>query len=119
MKDMQLTHPSIFPAVLRENQRQIEKWGIQDHSPFEWLTYATEELGELANAISEHHNRGGDPEAVWKEAIQTATLCLKIAEMYIALSIKRQVEEMNQAARRGVKITPESYIEDGLKRGDL
>ena len=69
--------------VLQESKEQLEKWGIQDKSPFEWLTYTTEELGELAKAISEHHYRGGLATAVVKEAIQTATLCLKIAEMYL------------------------------------
>ncbi len=71
--------------LLDENQRQLDKWGIQDRDPFEWLAFATEELGELACAISEHRWRGGSTGAVVKEAIQTATLCLKIAEMYKAL----------------------------------
>ena len=67
--------------VMKENNSQIEKWGIQFCSIFEWLTYTTEELGELANAISEYQYRNGKKEDVVKEAIQTATLCLKIAEM--------------------------------------
>jgi len=65
-----------------ENDKQLDKWGIQTRTPFEWLTYTTEELGELAQAISEHYYRGGSAENVIKEAIQTATLCLKIVEMY-------------------------------------
>ena len=68
--------------VLAENQRQLDKWDIQDRSPEEWLMCATEELGELAQAIAENKYRGGLVEDVVKEAIQTATLCLKIAEMY-------------------------------------
>ncbi len=69
--------------VKNENHFQLNKWGIQDHTIFEWLAYATEELGELSNAISEHYYRDGNKQEVIKEAIQTATLSLKIAEMYM------------------------------------
>jgi NTP pyrophosphatase (non-canonical NTP hydrolase) len=78
--------------IMHENLRQLEKWGVQTHTPFEWLTYATEELGELANAISEFEYREGLVEDVVKEAIQTATLCLKIAEMYQSLLVTTRVE---------------------------
>ena len=72
----------IVGSIQNENERQLLKWGIQTYSPFEWLTYTTEELGELAQAISEHEYRDGTKEAVVKEAIQVATLALKIAEMF-------------------------------------
>jgi NTP pyrophosphatase (non-canonical NTP hydrolase) len=67
-----------------ENSRQLKKWDVQDRSPFEWLAYLSEEVGELSEAISEHHyDRGGQLCDVYTEAIQVATLALKIAEMYI------------------------------------
>jgi len=87
MRDDQLTNPAIWPLVQQENQRQLEKWGIQDHSPFEWMAFITEEVGEMAEAISECHYRGGTLEDVTKEAIQAATLCLKVAEMYLNAQI--------------------------------
>lgn len=74
--------PRLFKAVMEENRRQMEKWGIQDHSPFEWMLYLSKEHGELAKAIAENYYRAGSLEAVVKEAIQVATLALKIAEMY-------------------------------------
>ena len=70
-------------ALREENERQLEKWGIREHTAFEWLGYTTEELGELAKAISEHEYRVGKSSDVFKEAIQVATLALKIAEMYM------------------------------------
>ncbi len=82
MKDLCLATGEVMPLVYRENVRQLEKWGVQDHQPFEWLGFATEELGETANAIGEFTFRGGLAESVVKEAIQTATLMLKIAEMF-------------------------------------
>lgn len=75
-------------CLIDENIRQLEKWGIQTHSPFEWLAYITEELGELSEAISDsEYGRGIDEltdiNNVIKEAIQVATLSLKVAEMYM------------------------------------
>ena len=74
----------LFDQLDEENLRQIEKWGIQERTAFEWLGYATEELGSLAKAINEHHYRGGPKEKVIAEAFQVATLALKIAEMFEA-----------------------------------
>jgi len=71
----------LFEDVFTEHRKQVSKWGIQTHTLFEWLNYTTEELGELAKAISEHQYRKGTLEDIYKEAIQVATLSLKIAEM--------------------------------------
>uniref|UniRef100_A0A6M3KHB1 Uncharacterized protein n=1 Tax=viral metagenome TaxID=1070528 RepID=A0A6M3KHB1_9ZZZZ len=82
MKDLCLQTNNFHREIEAENQRQLDKWGIQDRDPFEWLGFALEELGETSDAISEHRFRGGNREAVVTEAIQTATLCIKIAEMF-------------------------------------
>lgn len=86
MKDLCLKTlmTTLIPRVETENDRQIEKWGVQDHSPFIWIVIAAEEFGELNKAILENHFQPYKvtPRDVIKEAIQTATLCLKIAEMY-------------------------------------
>ena len=74
----------MIKKIQNESANQIVKWGIQVHTAFEWLAYITEELGELAKAISEYEYRNGTKEEVVNEAIQTATLALKIAEMYEA-----------------------------------
>lgn len=72
----------IIQQLEEENRRQLQKWGIQNRTAFEWLGYTTEELASLAKAINEHHYRGGSKEKVISEALQVATLALKIAEMY-------------------------------------
>jgi hypothetical protein len=72
----------VIEKIQSENIRQIGKWGVQTHSAFEWLTYTTEELGSLAKTIGEHEYRGGPKERIVSEAIQVATLALKIAEMF-------------------------------------
>jgi len=71
-----------FEAVKAEAQKQVDKWGVQTRTPFEWECYTQEEAGELSQAIADHYYGRGTKEKVIKEAIQTATLCLKIARMY-------------------------------------
>lgn len=83
LEDLQLKDKRIFEMVMEEQDRQIKKWGVQIRHPFEWLAYTTEEHGELAEAISEFVYREGLQSNVIKEAIQEATLCLKIAEMLL------------------------------------
>lgn len=83
-KDQQFKNFSMLSEmVLIENIHQIAKWGIQVHTSFEWLTYTAEELGSLAKAIGEFEHRHGPAEKVIDEAIQVATLSLKIAEMFM------------------------------------
>lgn len=82
--------PELNSKIQHEILHQLEKWGVQTHSPFEWLAYTTEELGELSNAISENYYRGGLVEPVIQEAIQVATLALKIAEMYMCTLVSKE-----------------------------
>lgn len=83
-KDQQLrSDKKLFCKVHEENVRQVHKWGVQAHTSFEWLTYTAEELVSLAKAIGEYEHRGGPAERVVNEAIQVATLSLKIAEMFM------------------------------------
>jgi len=74
----------IIKKVQNENSNQLLKWGVQIHTSFEWLTYTVEELGSLAKAIGEYEYRDGTKDKVISEAIQVATLALKIAEMFEA-----------------------------------
>lgn len=86
--DKKLNSRAVINDVFRENERQLCKWGVQTHSLPEWHLYTSEELGELAEAIAEYMYRGGSKEEIYKEAIQTATLCLKIAEMVSTKEVK-------------------------------
>lgn len=78
---------SDFDLLTEEDLAQIDKWGRQSHHMFEWLAYITEELGELSQAISEYWYRGGKPEDISKEAVQVATLALKVAVMVKGQSV--------------------------------
>lgn len=85
IKDLQLESlDDLMNMVLIENLYQIEKHGIQDKHPSMWVMWTGEEFGELCNAITENRifPEKVPFENVVKEAIQLATLSLKIAEMY-------------------------------------
>ncbi len=101
--------------IEEESLRQISKWGIQDRNPFEWLAYLTEETGELSWAISEKFYRDGLVSNVIKEAIQVATLSLKIAEIYLALDTKNSRECTQPEPSEGDREAPG----DGLMEGRL
>jgi len=86
IKDNELKEMDLLNAMVEEeNQSQLKKWGVQEHTPFQWLCYLTEEVGELAQAIAEDFHRERNNKQVYEEAIQVSTLALKIAEMYIVL----------------------------------
>jgi len=73
----------IIELIKDENLEQLKKWGVQQHTIFEWMTYVTEEVGELAEAISEYEYRHGSNIDIVKECTQVLTLVAKIAEFFI------------------------------------
>ena len=49
---------SVKHLIEAERERQIEKWGEQNHDDYHWLAILVEEVGELAEAIL-HNEFGG------------------------------------------------------------
>jgi len=93
LKDGQLEFPQyLIERIKFEHDRQIQKWGIQDHASPEWMLILNEEVGELNKAVLENwfsdYNKFTPEQLelslanVIKEAISVATLALKIAEMF-------------------------------------
>lgn len=78
--------PKLVEMLEDENKHQLNKWGVQNRTPAEWLMFLGEEYGELCEAIAEFEYRTGTAADIVKEAIHTATLALKIAEMYNSLN---------------------------------
>ncbi len=91
MKDTELYRiTALTRDVLLEGEKQVAKWGIQNRTSFEWMAFLTEEIGELAKAICEYEYRGALSTDVYKEAIQVATLSLKIAEMFMNRAYQKE-----------------------------
>jgi hypothetical protein len=70
-------------CIKGENRRQLKKWGVQKRTLPEWLMYLTEEVGELNESSAEFIYRMGSKNEIFDEAIQVATLALKIAEFIL------------------------------------
>ena len=87
------SYEELFDSVIDENDSQLGKWGIQTKTLPEWIMFLIEEVGEIADAIGEFLYRNGEPVKIYSEAIQSATLALKIAE--IARSITLQGGDLN------------------------
>jgi hypothetical protein len=45
-------------CVTDERGNQLTKWGVQDHSPIEWMAILVEEVGEAQKEALEHHWAG-------------------------------------------------------------
>lgn len=72
----------ILSEVADERRRQLEKWGVQDHDPTEWLAILASELGELGQALVEIRLRD-DPrwEPYYRSGlIQLAAVAIAAAE---------------------------------------
>lgn len=67
----------IMANVDAERDRQDEKWGPQNHSPFAWITILAEEFGEAAKAVLE-----GKEIDYHKEMIQVAAVACAAVESY-------------------------------------
>lgn len=66
--------------IRTEDECQRMKWGNQSHTADRWMLILIEEIGELTKAVLEAHYEGSLAN-VKMEAIQCATLCLKIVKM--------------------------------------
>ena len=79
--DRSLSLENVAMMIGTESQAQYKKHGFQRRRLFEWLAFITEEHGELSQAMSEYLYRDGDLERVAEEAVQVATLAIKVAYM--------------------------------------
>lgn len=88
----------IKTVISTENMRQLLKWGIQTHDSYTWIAIITEELGELAKACLEYDDKKVKLKDIHCEAVQLATLSLKMVEMtYLKMldKIKEKAKELH------------------------
>ena len=82
----------IISEVARELQRQIDKWGVQQHQPLIWNAILGEEVGEVSKAILETWFQGKanftNGEEYRQELIQVAA---------VAISAIRAIDMENEA----------------------
>ena len=61
-----------------EFERQLAQWGVNEHDATGWLSFLTEEVGEVAKAINQ-----GKPQDAVLEIIQVISMSLQLAR-YLA-----------------------------------
>lgn len=77
----------VLAEAKKERERQIEKWGTQDHDPHWWLAILTEEVGEVAEQIAEARIGNWDPAHYREELVHVAAVAvaaLQVADDGIA-----------------------------------
>ena len=75
MKREPPSHAEVMLRVELEQERQIAKWGKQDHDAYFWYAILGEEFGEIGKALNER-----DFEHASEELIQVAAVCLSWLE---------------------------------------
>lgn len=70
----------MFDLIKKEQQRQFDKWGEQNHIQIIWLGILAEEFGELAKEVNEVHFRTGNIDNLKNELIQTAAVAVSMYE---------------------------------------
>lgn len=66
----------VLAEVKRKREKQLEKWGTQQHDPMMWYAILGEEFGEVGKEIAESHVKEFDVAAYRKELLHTAAVAL-------------------------------------------
>jgi len=93
LEDRQLYNSAyLFKQVLKESERQVELHGIGKKYIHSWLAILAEEFGELSKAINNYtEGRKINYSEIEQEAIEVATVALKIAESIRHFKIQESV----------------------------
>lgn len=59
----------VLNDVLRERERQNNKWGVQNHNAVEWIAILTEEVGEASKEAVDFHFANGDVDPALKAGL--------------------------------------------------
>lgn len=94
----------IFTSVCDERERQVKKWGIEDHCPADWCMILGEEVGEVNKAALESKFEGKSIEEYRKELIQTAAVCFSMIECLDRQTNNEFAEHFEKENRFNIKI---------------
>ena len=75
-----------YSPILKEQERQVKKWGVQNHHPHKYLSILTEEVGEVAEAILKTEEEGQT--MTWYDVMKELIEVQAVAQSMIE-SIKR------------------------------
>ena len=89
-EELARNHP-VLSEILRERQRQDDKWGEPNHTPDRWLVILMEEVGEASNAVLNAHycSALSDLREYRREMIQVAAVAVAAIESLDRCEAKR------------------------------
>ena len=64
----------IYERIRNERAEQDLKWGVQNHTPFKWLTILEEEVGEACKAALEDNGNEYEKELIQVAAVAVAAI---------------------------------------------
>ena len=76
---------TILCLIANERARQDQKWGVQDHTPAEWMSILGEEYGEACEKVNDTFQWSGPPAPLavseyLEELIQVAAVAVAAIE---------------------------------------
>jgi NTP pyrophosphatase (non-canonical NTP hydrolase) len=74
----------VLPVIKRERERQISKWGVQEHDPYTWFPILAEEVGEVGKELAEAaiEKRPIDAQKYLEELSHTAAVAAAAMQCY-------------------------------------
>lgn len=79
---MNLPNEHVFSLIEKELERQIKKFGEQNHHPLEWSVILGEEVGEVNRAIVESHFNNVPWDNYLEELVQVAAVSVAMIKCY-------------------------------------
>lgn len=70
----------VYDEIRAERARQVTLWGVQNHSPHQWLAILTEEVGEVSKEVADARVGEFDMANYRVELIQTAAVAVAAVE---------------------------------------
>ncbi len=70
----------VLPDVVLQREKQIDKWGTQEHDPTMWYAILGEEFGEVGKEIAEGRIKPFDTAKYRKECLHTAAVALAMVQ---------------------------------------
>lgn len=87
---------NVMADVWNERYRQDEKWGIQNHTPVEWLPILIEEVGEVAKEIFESNYAQIPSENYRTELIHVAAVAIAMIENFDRNNNQDEITDYNR-----------------------
>lgn len=82
-------------AVANERNRQRDKWGVQQHSPAEWMAILGEEFGEACREAVDvqWEHPGFSWQRLRQELVETAAVAVQIVEWLDSRPVSKELRD--------------------------